>query len=282
MGQKGSFLEYPEGVLKVTMGNQIEILMLIEAMEEAGFSVVSGNTDGIVTIYPENKEAEYLKICKEWEIAVGNEEMGKLEYANIVCMYQDNINSYIAKIKDDKGNEKVKKKGRFVTIYGGGGCEINKNKSNRIIPLALEAYFINGKDPAEFIRDHKNIFDFCIAKKATGMMHYEEQWTDKEGATYRKIHKKLVRYFVSDKGTVLYKRGYNNEGKPMNNHVNAPTELGQPLVTYFNRFFESDDYGINYNHYILEVLERIDAIEKTRRTKAFLDSLNPTQQLSLF
>lgn len=276
MGQKGSFLEYPEGVLRVTLGNQIEILMLIEALEVAGFDVVSGNTDGIVTVYSEEREAEYLKICKDWETKVGNIKMGKLEYAGILSMHQDSINSYIAKLDDEKGGFKVKKKGRFMTEF-----ELNKNKSKRIVPLALEAYFIYGKDPIEFVRNHKNIYDFCIAKKASGKMHYEEQW-EEEGKIRTKVHKKLVRYFVSTQGTILYKRGWNNEGKPMNNHVNAPTELGQPLVTYFNRFFEANDYKIDYNHYILEVLERIDAIEKTKKAKSFVDGLNPGQQLSLF
>jgi len=272
LGQKGSFLEYPEGVLKVTMGNQIEILMLIEAMEEAGFSVVSGNTDGIVTLYPTDREADYLRICKEWEVQVLNTEMGKLEYNEFEGLWQDSINSYIAKSKDGT----VKKKGRFMTEF-----EINKNKSMRVVPLALEAYFIRGEDPVEFIRNHKNIFDFCIAKKASGKMHYEEQW-EEEKVVKTKVHKKLVRYFVSTKGTILYKRGFNNEGNPMNNHVNAPTELGQPLITYFNRKFESEDYGIDYNHYILHVLERIDNIEKTKKAKAFVDALNPGQQLTLF
>lgn len=277
LGQKGSFLEYPEGVLKVCMANQIEILMLIEAMEVAGFSVISGNTDGIVTIYPLEREMEYFDICHRWEEKVGNVKMGKLEYAKFKGLWQDSVNSYIG-LKEDGG---VKKKGRFVTIYGSPGCEINKNKSNRIVPLALEAYFIEGKDPQQFIRNHKNIFDFCIAKKATGKMHYEEQWSDETGVT-KKVHKKLVRYFLSKEGSVLWKRGYNNMGKPMNNHVNAPNELGQPLTTYFNKFFQSEDYKIDYNQYILEALERIDSLEKTRKAKAFVDSFNPTQQLTLF
>jgi len=277
LGQKGSFLEYPEGLLKVCMGNQIEILMLIEAMEEAGFTVISGNTDGIVTIYPLDKEDKYFKICHEWEEKVGNVKMGKLEYAKFKGLWQDSVNSYIG-LKEDGG---VKKKGRFVTVYGSPGCEINKNKSNRIIPLALEAYFIEGKDPQEFIRNHKNIYDFCIAKKATGKMHYEEQW-EENGIITKKVHKKLVRFFLSTKGSILYKRGFNNMGKPMNNHVNAPNNLGQPLVTYFNRFFKKDDYDIDYNQYILETLERIDSLEGTKKAKAFLDNLRPTKQLSLF
>ncbi len=278
LGQKGSFLEYPEGLLKVCMSNQLEILMLIEMMEEEGFKVVSGNTDGLVTLYPREKEARYYEICKEWEAAVGNDKMGKLEYSKFAGLWQDNINSYIAKMADGK----VKKKGRFVTVYGSPGCEINKNKSMRVVPMALEAYFIDGKDPVEFIKNHKNIYDFCIAKKAAGQMHYEEQWKDEKGVIQVKVHKKLVVFYVSTQGTVLYKRGLNNEGDPMNNHVNAPTELGQPLISYFNKFFKADDYKIDYNHYILEALERIDAIEKTKKAKAFVESIRPTQQLTLF
>jgi len=276
LGQKGSFLEYPAGLLMVCLGCEIEILMLIEMMHMAGFKVVSGNTDGIVTMFPEEKEAEYEAICRRWEEKVGNTKTGALEYADFAGLYQDGINSYLAKKIEKDGNFSVKKKGRFMTEF-----ELNKNKSMRIVPLALEAYFMDGKDPIEFIRNHKNIYDFCIAKKASGEMHYEEQWTE-EGKVKTKVHKKLIVFYVSTEGTILYKRGWNNEGKPMNNHVNAPTALGQPLITYFNRFFEAEDYKIDYNHYILEVLERIDAIEKTKKAKAFLDGLNPGQQLSLF
>lgn len=268
LGQKGSFLEYQEGLLRVCMGNEIEILMLIEMMEEAGFQVVSGNTDGIVAMFPADREAEYQEICARWETQVGNFENGKLEYVDFENLWQDSINSYIGKKKDGG----VKKKGRFMTEF-----EINKNKSARIIPMALEAYFIRGEEPQKFIREHKNIFDFCIAKKATGKMHYEEQKNDE-----RKVHKKLVRYFLSTEGSILWKRGLNNNGKPMNNHVNAPNLLGQPLVTYFNKFFKSEDYKIDYDQYILDTLERIDSLEKTKKAKAFVESLSGTQQLTLF
>jgi hypothetical protein len=273
LGQKGSFLHYPEGLLKVCLGNEIEILMLIEMLESAGFEVVSGNTDGVVTLIPEDREEEYSEICKQWEISVGNTgDSGKLEFNDFKGLYQDNINSYIGKTKDGR----VKKKGKFLTIF-----ELNKNKSKRVIALALEAYFIRDEDPALFITSHKNIFDFCIGKKAVGKLYYEEQW-NVDGKTLTKTHKKLVRYFISNKGTVLYKRGINNMGKPMNNHCEAANALGQPLITYFNKFYPSKDYNIDYNYYILEVLERIDSIEKTRKVQKFTDSKKASSQMSLF
>lgn len=276
LGQKGSFLEYPEGMMKVAIGNQIEILMLIEMLEVGGFQVISGNTDGIVTLYPTDREEEYLAICKRWEEQVGNTDMGKLEYANFKGLWQESVNSYIAQ----KVGGEVKKKGRFVTVYGNPGCEINKNKSKRIIPLALEAYFIDGKDPISFIKSHDNIFDFTVAKKATGQMYYEEQWEDK-GKVITKRHKKLVRYFVSKKGSVLFKRGINNTGKPMNNHCEAANEIGQPRVTYFNKAYKGE-YNIDYDYYILETLERIDNIQKTHMKQDYIAGLSDGNQMTLF
>lgn len=274
LGQKGSFIEYPEGLLKVCMGNQIEILMLIEMYESEGFNVLSGNTDGITVYYHESKRERFLEISKEWEEKVRNVEMGKLEETAFSAVWQESINSYIAK----KTNNKIKKKGRFATEF-----EMHKNKSKRIIPLALEKYFIEGINPINFINSHNNIFDFCIAKKATGKMHYEEQW-EENGKVLTKKHKKLVRYFISNNGNILYKRGFNYQGKPMNNHCEAETLIKQPLITYFNEFYllSMKEYNIDYSYYIAEVLERIDNIEKTNKLKKYVESLKPQKQMSLF
>jgi hypothetical protein len=280
LGQKGSWLEFPDGLLKVCMGNQIEILMAIEAMEQEGFQVLSGNTDGFTTLFPADKVEKYKEICKWWEDTVGNHILGKLEYVDYLKMYQMNINHYIGQYIDEKGNIKVKKKGKFVTTFGSPGCELNKNKSERITPLALEAYFIDGKDPIEFIRNHKDINDFTIGLKAAGKMHYEEEWTDEAGKVQVNKHKKLVVIYISNKGKILMKRGLNNEGNPMNNHCFAipkhSPELGQPLVTYFNDPFVCEnfnDYDVNYNYYICETLRIIDDIEKTGKLKAFRKEL---------
>ena len=285
LGQKGSFLEYPEGLLKCCMSNQIEILMLVEMMEMAGFKVMSGNTDGITVMYPQSKRDEFLKICKEWEDKVGNHDMGKLEETKFAKVWQENVNHYIAKKIDfdDKGNFKgysVKKKGRFATEF-----LLNKNKSGRIINLAMEAYFIEGKDPVEFItkhgKDNKNIFDFCIARKASGKMYYEEKWIE-DGKRYTKTHKKLVRYFVSKNGKVLWKRGLDQYDSPINNQCEAPNLLGQPKVTYFNKASDVSDIQIDYNYYIYKTLKRIDKLERTKKVDSFIRRVHGTKQMLLF
>lgn len=281
LGQKGSFLEYPEGVLKVCMGNQIEILMLIEALEMVGMKVVSGNTDGILTYYPEDREKEYLEICNEWEKKVGNNILGKLEFAEFAGMWSANVNNYIGKKIDGS----VKKKGSFVTVYGNPGNEMNKNKSGRIIPLALEDYFINNGNPINFITNHTIIYDFCIAKKAWMDLHYEELIPNAEPI----IHKKLIRYFVSTDGHVFKKRGLDQYGNTMDNHCEAQSKdfpwMKQPLLTYFNRAYTVEDfkeYNIDYKYYILKTLERIDNIEKTNKAKAYADTFKAQKQLTMF
>jgi hypothetical protein len=279
LNQRGSFLEYPEGYLRVSIGCQMEILMLIEMLELAGIKVISGNTDGVVSLYPEHLHETYRNVCKQWETIVGNTDLGKLEFVQFKSLWQESVNHYIA-LKVDGS---VKKKGRFMTEY-----ELNKNKSKRIIALATEAYFIHGTNPITFITSHKNIFDFCIAKKTFGNMHYEEiiEGEDRNKPTVIK-HKKLIRYYVSTDGNVFMKRGFDVNGAPMNNHCEAIDSdfpwMGQPKLKYFNKYEkkEMSKYNINYSYYILETLKKIDKIEKSKKADAYADGFK-TIQISMF
>jgi hypothetical protein len=275
LGQDGSFLEYPEGVLKICMGNQIEILMLIERMELAGFTVVSGNTDGIVVLYPETKEKEFLEVCKQWELAVGNTKLGKLEHNNFKAFWQESVNHYIGLKVDGK----LKKKGRFSTEF-----ELNKNKSARIIPLALEKYFIERVNPIEFITAHDNIYDFCIAKKSSKDLHYEQIKSETETI----VLKKLIRYYASKDGDIIKKRGKDQSGRDVDSYCEAPDKdfpwMGTPRLTYFNKAVTYDSfskYNVDYSFYILETLKRIDRIEKTDKAKIYANTFK-IKQLGLF
>lgn len=226
--------------------------------------------DGILCYFPEGKNDKYYEVCNKWEKIVGNEELGKLEYTDFSFIYQESVNSYIAK----KTSGGVKKKGRFPTEF-----ELHKNKSKRVIPIALEKYFVEGINPEDYIPTHKNIFDFCVVKKKRNNFRFEEV---NEGETI-KVHKKLVRYYISTDGNVLMKRGVDEKGNPMNDHCEAPFAsfpwMGQPKVTYFNQFKEPKN--IDYSHYILKTLERIDKIEKTKKSLKYAEKFK-TAQLSLW
>lgn len=211
----------------------------------------------------------FYKINKEWE------EKTKLllEEQRFEKIYYSTVNDYIGLTVEGK----IKTKGDFLTDN-----EIFKNKSWRVVALALEQYFVNGKDPIEFIRNHKNIYDFCIMARATGQLYLEMQKEDDGSLRIEKL-KKLVRYYLTtDKEWQMYKRGVGSTGKPTNINLHAPNELGEIYVRYFNTFEQKNDYNINYNQYIYKCLKIISKIEANNKLKNFIESQKQSQQISLF
>lgn len=259
----------PYVMYRCTIGNQFEILMLIESLELSGIHIVSANTDGIVSLLSKDLEDKYYEICHAWEKIVGNEgkNNGELEYTYYKKLVQTSVNDYIAIDKDGK----VKKKGDFSTSF-----ELHKNKSRRIIPLALEKYFIDDIPVEQTIKNHTNIFDFCIGVKASTNYHYEA--IDRKTGE-RDIYHRIVRYFMSNRGKKLLK--IKNEDSDATGPEISQCEAGDNLLsTIFNiaQKKEMIDYDINYNYYIDKAQEMIDAIEKPRKKKLIVNK----DQLKLF
>lgn len=263
LGEESSWQYSPFSTMCVTIGNQIEILMLIESLEINGIHVISANTDGIVCLFDKSKEELYYKLCKEWEIKVGNADLGQLEYADYKLLVQTSVNSYLA----IKTNGEVKKKSEFVTDF-----ELHKNKSARIIPLALENYFVNGILVTDTILNHKNIYDFCLGTKSIGtnrLIHLEPI-----KGTEIKLQK-INRYYVSTNGWHLLKRLKPLENKKFSRQLDifgnendgtreSEIEAGW-LTTIYNKHVEKpiQQYNINYNYYIEGAQKIIDKIEST-------------------
>lgn len=267
LGMMESWLYDKKALLGVTLTGQLSLLMLIEKLESAGFRVIIGNTDGLECMVAKNRKEEYNQICKEWENITGY----TLEFDTYSKIYMSTVNDYIAVTTSGK----VKQKGEFLTEF-----ELWKNKSARIVPLALKAYFIDNIDPISFIRNHNNIFDFCIMARATGNLYLEEQ-----SRTEIKTYKKLVRYYLSNNSdSKLYKRGIGSTGKKMNVCLNADNELGEIYIQYYNKHEvkEMKDYHINYNQYIYRTLKIISKLEKNTKDTNFVNFVNNTTQLLLF
>ena len=97
--------------------------------------------------------------------------------------------------------------------------------------------------------------------------------------------KKLVRYYYStDSNWQLFKRGTGSTGKSMNVNQAAPNELGTIYIQYFNKFEDKpfDDYKVDLNQYIYKCYRIISKVEKNKKDKNFLTSLNQVTQMSLF
>ena len=272
MGSKESLFYDMKALLSVTIGNQFTLLKLIEELELNGHHVISANTDGIEVRVKRSKEKEYLEICKNWEELTGY----ILEHDQYEWIKYSTVNDYIAKTTSGK----IKQKGDMLTDF-----EIYKNKSWRIVSLAIYEYFVNGKDPIQFIKNHDNIYDFCIMARASGQLYLEMQKVDEKGNLETQKLKKLLRYYLTtDKEWQLYKRGIGSTGKPANISLHADNELGSIYIKYFNQYEQKSmkDYNIDYNQYIYKALKLIDKILGTNKLKSFIESTKETKQISMF
>lgn len=253
--EKNSWQYDPFVQFSCTIGNQFEILMLIEDLLIANIQTVSANTDGIVCLFHEAQLEKYYEVCHEWERKVGNDKQGVLEYTQYKKMIQATVNDYLA-IKVDG---EIKKKGDFLTSF-----QLEKNKSRRIINLAMEKWFVEGIRPGITITEHTNIFDFCIGAKASRDYHYET--IDKNGKV--EVYHRLIRYYVSTDGKKLLKVK-NDDSEADGNRV-SQCEAGEWKCTVANLVDKErpiSEYNINYEYYIQKAEERIYAIEKGRKRK---------------
>lgn len=223
--------------------------------------------DGATFLVQRDKMEEFNKICKDWMAMTRYE----LEFQEYKSMWFSNVNNYIA-LKPDGT---VKKKGdTFLTDY-----EIFKDKSNRVIPLALEDYFIKGTDPETFIKNHKNIFDFCARGKVNKSFYIssiDRKENDEEN------FEKLIRYYVAKDGTKLLKRKRANvlTRAAKQSEIVAGSRYQMLLNNPDEENLEEHLKNIDYQWYIDKVLEVIYKIE-SGKPKAKRPVVNP-DQTSLF
>lgn len=92
LGSKWSIFYAPAEMIQVTITGQLALLMLIEALELVGISVVSANTDGIVIKC--RRDWEWLRdsIVQWWESVTGFET----EHAQYTQVASRDVNSYVA------------------------------------------------------------------------------------------------------------------------------------------------------------------------------------------
>jgi len=171
------------------------------------------------------------------------------EYRKMVIR---DVNNYSAQYEYDG---KIKHKGAFEIDK-----ELHKDPSMRIVPIALSEYFFNGVPITETIKNHTNIYDFCMRLKVDS--RFEAEWHYLDDKICIKKLSKTTRYFVSNHGGALYKRSI-GESKIIGVCVGV-------ITTLFNRYEKKtmSDYDINYDFYVKECNKIINQIE--------------TKQLSLF
>jgi len=247
-----------------TITGELSLMMLIEAYELKGIHVISANTDG-VTILIKKDQLDVMNSINAWWSTLTQYELERTDYKKIIF---STVNDYLA-IKTDG---EVKKKGDFLTDF-----ELHKNKSARIVPLALEQYYVHNIPIEHTIVNHSNIFDFCLRQKASKDFHYEGLNRAKGEKT---IYNKLIRYYVSNTGEKLLK--VKNDDSDSGAADVSQVEAGEWVCTVCNNLPKTTDVataGINYDYYI-ERAEKIvhKILYKGKKRKV---NVNPNQ-LSLF
>lgn len=239
LGNKYSTLYAPQLMLQVTITGQLVLLMLIEMLEEAGISVISGNTDGIVSKYHKDRHNEVRAIIAEWEKRTNF----KTEETRYKAVYSRDVNSYIA-IKEDGGDAEArfldeqlgcKTKGTYSERGSALNSILSKNPETLICTDAVLQYLKNGVPVEKTIKQCRDVRRFVSVKNVKG-------GGEKNGLYLGKV----VRWYYpkAEAGHIAYVGSGNKVGK---------TEGARPLMDLPDEL----PNDINYDWYVKEAIEML-------------------------
>ncbi len=243
-----------------TITGELSLMMLIEQYELNGIHVISANTDG-VTIRIKKDMIPLMYEINAWWCDITQYELERTDYSKIIF---STVNDYLAIMT----NGEIKKKGDFLTDF-----ELHKNKSARIVPIALERYFVNGVPIDETIRNHTNLYDFCIRQKASRSFHYEGT---NRSTGEKTVYNKLIRYYVSNTGDKIFK--VKNPECQTRAAAISQVEAGEWVCKVCNFLPKNSPVdNVNYDYYIEKanrILTKIQTEGKRIKTVFIPNQLN--------
>lgn len=230
-------------MLQICVNGQLLLAMLAERLSLLeGVQIIQANTDGVTVYMPRNKLDEANKIARLWE-KLTSLELEDVTYSKMVI---SNVNNYAAQYE----NGKIKEKGGLYQTE----VEYHKNKSQRIVRLALREYFFNGVPIRQTIENHIHtssdaIYDYCLGRK----VQWNQQFVLYKGVEEYNINQKVIRYYITrDKATMMKKY---NDGRieAVNKGYNA---------RLFQDYEVKSDYAIDYEYYINEAYKVTTPFDK--------------------
>ena len=274
---ENSFLYDPEFTMRITVNGQLCLTMLYEMLstEIPGSIPLMQNTDGLEMMIPAHYKDKYLEICSRWEkltqLSLEHDQYNKLILADVnnyiavhktkLCSREEweNLRSqnphYIfSQDKDCYYYNATKCKGRFEFA----DLALHKNKSFLIIPKAIYYYFVHDVLPEHYLRDNRNIFEYCAGVKAKGDWKFIETCVVGVERVNRELQK-IVRYYVSNKGCKIVKRN-DADGREIQ------TESGRWQQRVFNEYIDLpwSDYDINEKYYIDRIYKEISNVTSSQ------------------
>jgi hypothetical protein len=252
---KFSCLYDPAMTVSITLNGQLKLLKLCETLTENGMTVLYVNTDGIIV---ETHDRElFNRLCAEWE----KENMLTLEYMGVKDAFLRDVNNLIVVYE----NGSIKAKGAYElnrkTDYVNpdlieNNRFLHKSHSMNIVRIATLRYLVDNVPIEKTIRNHDNIYDFCLVYRAQkGDWFQTRKIVDLNPVLSDKGRN--FRFMVVKKGEVLVKmyqkgteeffqRGY------LIKDMNFVKETGLKL------------YDINYEFYKKETRKLINGVTKSQ------------------
>jgi hypothetical protein len=231
----------PRYTMSITINGQLSLCMLAESLcEIEGLSMVQANTDGVTVIVPRKSKEEVDRKVKEWENVTGLE----LEEAIYSKMCIKDVNNYLA-VGDDG---KIKRKGAYQ--YDGLGW--HQNQSSLVIPMAAEHALVKGGDVEQFIRTHKNKYDFLLRTKVPRSSRLVT--IDEDGV--ETPQQNICRYYISKEGSKLVKIMPPLPGKDEERYIGIDKEWSVKTCNNILDF----QWDIDYDYYINEARKLVDPL----------------------
>ena len=191
-GSPYSVLYAPEMTIQITVGGQLYLLMLIEALELEGIQVISANTDGVMMYIHKDQVQKYNDIILWWEKTTGfTTEETKYE-----AVYSRDVNAYIA----IKSKDEIKGKNILYDPWRGKTAKdaywrFQKNPNLQICVEAIELLLTLRVPIEQTIRGCTDITKFLAVKNVKGGAHKDRSYLGK-----------VVRWYHSTEivGTINY------------------------------------------------------------------------------
>ena len=248
--EKGSLYDRL-AVLRVTVNGQLMLLMLCEALELEGISIISANTDGIMVKVYEDQEDKFNEISDWWR----EKTKMKADSDIVHCLIARDVNNYIAQfrtIKNGVPKLKLEYKGALNPFMY--AIDLQKGYDMPIVAQAVSDYFLKGVPIMDTLQSATNILDFCKTQNVGRQFHVEETKVV-NGEVKHIMCQRYVRFYVSNRGVVIEK---------VHNDSGARSRLAAgSVVTVLNTLDDKDIAlrDINFRYYYQECIKIIDPIK---------------------
>jgi hypothetical protein len=241
----------PQYTMSITVNGQLLLCMLAEWLTHTWdtfeslddhIRLIQINTDGL-TVKVHKSLVPYMEqVCKAWENHTGL----VLESVRYKSMFIRDVNNYIAVTTD----EKVKRKGAYCTetaLDNPFTQELgwHKDHSQLVVPMAAEAAMVRGENPADFIKQHQNAWDFVCSVKVPRSSRLEAGGVRVQNTS---------RYYLSTQGVPLMKVMPPLRNKTDERHLSIKQGWNVRMVNDISQFRWED---VNWLYYIEEAKKLI-------------------------